>query len=334
MPHRSLLRRAATATAALVLTLGLAACSADDGASGEADMSSAGAADPAADGAADEGAPLTEEAGGDGAVVDEPTAVVDREVVVTGYVELTSADPAGTATELVRMVEQVGGRVEQLTETPGTDDDPGAASAIVRIPADRTTNAVDALGDLATVQRVEISKDDVTSQGQNLDARISALTTSTDRLTELLASAGSTEDLLQVERELADRQAELDSLVAQREALSDQVAMSTIHVDITPETAPVTAPSSGFLDGLATGWSALSATVQTLVLVLGVLLPWLALAAVAYLVVRWLRRRRRSGAGASGAEGSDGDDDGRGDGPDGPPAPPARGAEREPALMG
>ncbi|NNU28003.1 DUF4349 domain-containing protein [Isoptericola sediminis] len=322
MPTRALGRRATALTIAAILTFGLAACTgSDENVSVGVDT----ATDDAAGASAADAAAVAEES-----VVTEAdrTAAVDREVVVTGWIEMTSPDPSRTTAELTRMVEGAGGRVDQLSESPDLDGEPGPASMTVRIPAARTTSAVEALSELATVQHVEVTKDDVTSQGQNLDARISALTTSTKRLDELLSQATSTEDLLEVERELAARQAELDSLVAQREALSDQVAMSTLHIQITPRTAPVTAPASGFVDGLETGWSALVAAAKTVVLVLGVLLPWLLPIGAVGLIV-WFLRRRRSSAPPSGP--GRGEDDPRGPGS---PAPSTGAPDREPELVG
>lgn len=305
MPLRPRPRRAVTAALAAVLTLGLAACTGTG-----------------ADGAAESGveASTAEDAAGEAAAVADETApadgeadtVVDREVVVTGYLTLLSENPATTSAELVRLVEQAGGHVEERHEDPGDDDSAGSAELTVRVPADRTSSAVEALRGLGTVQDIEMSSEDVTSRGQNLDARISALTTSTDRLTELLASAGSTADLLEVERELSQRQAELDSLVAQREALSDLVAMSTLHVRIDAPAAQLAGPRGGFSGGLATGWNALVASVETVVLVLGVLLPWLVVAAAGYVVYRLVRRRRADVPGGPG-----GTSGGPGSGPDG-----------------
>ncbi|PFG42566.1 uncharacterized protein DUF4349 [Isoptericola jiangsuensis] len=301
---------------ALLITLALAACSgsgADESTAesgGSVAQQDAGAAASVAPGAAD-----------------EESAVVDREVVVTGWAELVADDPVATIDEIVRMVEQAGGRIENLVESPGTDGEPGYASATARLPVDLTTGTVDALADVAELRRVEIGRQDVTSQGQDLDARISALTTSTTRLTELMGSAATTADLLDVERELAARQTDLDSLVAQREALSDQVAMSTIDISVTATSAPVAAPRSGFVDGLGTGWAALVATVGTVVLVVGVLLPWLLPVAAAYVVYRLVRRRRATPpTGPGGGDHGPGDDDG--------PAPgaPVQDPEREPAL--
>jgi glycine cleavage system regulatory protein len=252
---------------------------------------------------------------------EEAGAAAAREIVTTGSATVVADDPAAAATRLARLVEEAGGRVERRSETAATADSPGSASMTVRLPADRMTGAVEALGTLGTVEHVDVQSTDVTGEGQDLDARIAALTTSTDRLRELMSTAGSTEDLLQVEQELSDRQADLDALTAQRQRLSDQVAMSTLDVEIVPEPVAAAQSRGGFLGGLAAGWGALVTTVQTVVLVLGALLPWLALAGAGYLGYRWLRRRTRPSADAGGGSAggsSDGSDD---EGPQGPGAP-------------
>ncbi|WP_277212401.1 DUF4349 domain-containing protein [Isoptericola croceus] len=325
MPIRSLPRRAATAAVALVLTLGLAACS------GSGADSTAGSSMEMSDGdtAADEAAAVADD---NGLEQDATSSVVDREVIVRGYVTIVSAEPTATSAALIRLVEQAGGHVEERHENPGDEGSPGWAELTFRVPADRTSSAVEALHDLGTVQDLEMSSTDVTSQGQDLDARISALTTSTARLSELLASAGSTADLLEVERELSQRQAELDSLAAQRESLSDQVAMSTIHVRIEAPAEQLTAPRGGFTGGLATGWNAFVATVETVVLVFGVLLPWLAVATVGFVVYRLVRRRVGTPPpGQSGGNGSPGS--GPDDGSGGPDGPATTEHDREPELV-
>ncbi|MEL7975945.1 DUF4349 domain-containing protein [Isoptericola sp. F-RaC21] len=301
------------AALAAALVLAVTGCSGDGDASGggsssEVEADSAGAAEDAGDAAS--GASLAE--GGE-----EPGAAEAREIVTTGSATVVADDPTAAATRLARLVEQAGGRVESRSETAATDDSPGSASLTVRVPADRMTGAVEALDTLGTVETVDVQSTDVTGEGQDLDARIGALTTSTDRLRDLMKTAGSTEDLLQVEQELSDRQADLDALTAQRQRLSDQVAMSTLDVQIVPEPVAAAQSRGGFLGGLASGWGALVTTVQTVVLVLGVLLPWLALGGLGYLGYRWLRRRTRPEAGADG-EASDGPGD---DGTDDPDAP-------------
>ncbi|MFI2104965.1 DUF4349 domain-containing protein [Isoptericola sp. NPDC019693] len=317
------------AVLATTLLLVVSACSPGGGDSGvatsavEAD-SSGTVADVGGAEQADGGAAVAESAA-------EPGAAAAREIVTTGSATVVADDPSAAATRLARLVEEAGGRVERRSETAATDDAPGSASMTVRVPSDRMTGALEALGTLGTVEDVDVQSTDVTGEGQDLDARIAALTTSTDRLRDLMGSAGSTEDLLRVEQELSDRQADLDALTAQRQRLSDQVAMSTLDVAIVPEPVAAAQSRGGFLGGLAAGWGALVTTVQTVVLILGTLLPWLALGGLGYLGYRWLRRRTRPGAGADGGP-SDGPDD---DGPDAPDAPrpgaPDEAAEPVPA---
>lgn len=321
--------RRAPLLAALAATLLLAvtACSSSGadsgGASSAVEADAAGAADVVAPDQASDGASVAESAA-------EPGAAAAREIVTTGHATVVSDDPAAAATRLARMVEEAGGRVERRSETAATDDSPGSASLTLRIPSDRMTGAVEALDKLGTVENVDVDSTDVTGEGQDLDARIAALTTSTARLRDLMKSAGSTEDLLQVEQELSERQADLDALTAQRQRLSDQVAMSTLDVEIVPEPVAAAQSRGGFLGGLASGWGALVTTLQTVVLVLGVLLPWLALGGLGYLGYRWLRRRTHPAAGAGG-DPSDGPDD-DGDGPDAPrPASPDQAPEPVPA---
>lgn len=53
-----------------------------------------------------------------------------------------------------------------------------------------------------------------------------------DRIRALLAQADTIGDVLAIESELASREADLDSLVARRTALRDQVTTSTLTVDL------------------------------------------------------------------------------------------------------
>jgi len=315
--------RRAPAAVALAATLLLLVAGCSSGSGGDASSvpdrgarSAAGSEDGAADGSAAGTSESLAEA--------DPAAAAEREIVTTGSATVVADDPAAAASRLARLVEEAGGRVERRTETAASADSPGTASMTVRLPANRMTGAVEALDKLGTVEDVDVQTEDVTGQGQDLDARIAALTTSTDRLRDLMKTAGTTEDLLQVEQELSTRQADLDALTAQRQRLSDQVAMSTLDVRLVPEPVDAVQSRGGFLGGLSSGWHALVTTLQTIVLVLGVLLPWLVLAAIGYLGFRWLRRRTRPAAEADGGA-PHGPQDGPDDGPRDPetPLPPA-----------
>ncbi|ACZ30074.1 conserved hypothetical protein [Xylanimonas cellulosilytica DSM 15894] len=216
-----------------------------------------------------------------------------REVITTGTATLVTEDPADAAARIATLTEQAGGRVERRQESRGSDTEPASARLTLRLPADRVNSTLEALRSLGDVADVSLTKEDVTATGRDLDARIAALETSTARLTELMAQAGDTEDLLRVEQELASRQGDLDALKAQRADLSDRVAMSTLEVWVTADEAAVAAlapPATGFRGGLEAGWDALAAFGRAAAVTVGAVLPWLAVAGV--LALAW-----RAGAG-------------------------------------
>jgi hypothetical protein len=225
-----------------------------------------------------------------------PTADTARQVVTTATASLAVKDPADSAQRVSQLVESRGGRVDERTEqsAPGGDRTVGA-DLVVRVPAAALTGILADLKKLGDVASVSVSRSDVTGTAVDLDARISALQTSVARLQGLMHNAGTTDALLAAEKALSERQANLESLQSQRALLADQVALSTLTVHLEPVgVAPAGGPH-GFLEGLGTGWRALVSTLGVTVVVLGVALPWLVLAAlVAAGVLVLLRRVQRA----------------------------------------
>jgi hypothetical protein len=238
--------------------------------------------------------------GGGSAVAPEPAGPgepeADRQVVTTATASLAVDDPADGAQRVSELVDEAGGRVEERAEQAATRDDEGAAAdLVVRVPAAELTGLLADLEGLGDVENVSVSRSDVTTKAVDLDARISALQTSVARLQGLMDDAATTEALLAAEKALSDRQEQLESLQSQRGLLADQVELSTLSVHLRPfGVAPAGGPDS-FLDGLGTGWRALVSALSAAVVVVGVLLPWLAvglLVAVGVLTAVRLARRR------------------------------------------
>jgi uncharacterized small protein (DUF1192 family) len=217
----------------------------------------------------------------------------DREVITNGYLTVTADDPIDAAGDAVRITERAGGRVDARSETAPTAHDKGSATLRLRIPSDRLTATIDELKALGEDPDLSISSVDVTVEVQDLDARIGALRASVDRLTALLTTATDTDTLIKLESAISERQGDLESMEAQQRSLADQVSMSTLDLNlISPEDAPVEKPDT-FWSGLETGWAAFVGFVGFLLVAAGVLLPWLAVAAVIAAVVLLVVRRKR-----------------------------------------
>jgi hypothetical protein len=320
------MKRMPTVALVLVALLGLGGCSSgastsSDSGGGRAPVAEAPAEVSDGGAVADEEGAVAEDGRGDeGAALDD-----SRSLITTGTTTISVDDPAGAADAATDAVQSLGGRVESRSQTAGDsagdgasdgsprDETPevgasgGYATVTVRIPAATLTAALDSISALGEVESMELGTEDVTRDVQDLDARITAAQTSVDRLLTLLKSSGSTRDLIDVESALADRQAELESMQAQKRYLDDQVAMSTITVRfISVEDAPVDNPDT-FFSGLESGWNGFVTALSATLVLLGVLLPWivfLGLVAVAVLlVVRASRRRRHAATTPGGSSG-------------------------------
>ncbi|PJJ72859.1 uncharacterized protein DUF4349 [Diaminobutyricimonas aerilata] len=220
-----------------------------------------------------------------------------RQVVRSGTMTLTADDPAAAASEAAALAIGAGGRVDSRSLVAGDDDSSARASLVLRVPAEELDAVIDDLDALGDVRNVSTSATDVTTQTQDLDARITALRASVDRLLALLVQADDTDVLLQLETAISERQGELEGLEAQRRSLADQVAMSSLAVEIAaPDAVPADEPGT-FLDGLNVGWGSLVAFFSGVLVAFGAALPWLALlaslAAVVALIVRRATRRGR-----------------------------------------
>ena len=235
--------------------------------------------------APEEGKPTT------ATVVEEP----ERQVIRNADLTLRVDDVRAAAGEVNDIATSAGGRTSQQSIT--TEGESIYASLTLRVPADSLDDVLARLGALGDVQSVNVTSEDVTTQVVDLDARIEALQTSVDRLQTLMSQATSAQDLVEIERELSARQAELDSLTAQRAALADAVALSTVTVWLSPSSEAAEFTPPGFLSGLESGWNALKTVVATIITALGFALPFLALILVVatpvVIVVLLIGRRRR-----------------------------------------
>lgn len=273
------------AMAGLVVVFALAACSAGSppGAPGTAEDFKAGG------GSAAETMPLT------GPVPqDAPKAPpqVQRDVVKTATISVTADDPPAAADRASALATEAGGRVDGRTEYGGSALDRARITLTLRVPADKFDGVIDGLKGLGTVESLDMQAEDVTSQRVDLDARIKALQTSVDRLLAIMRDARDPSALIEAESALSQRQADLDSLRAQRAALGEQISYSTVTVDLIAPIVGGPAPEEyrGFLGQMERGWDALVDTGSNLLLLVGLLLPWVGAAVVALALLFGLYR--------------------------------------------
>ncbi len=270
------------AAIAALLTVVLGACSgANDSSSREA-----GIADDAGGGLSETPA----EAGDidpDSIERDRPQVIHTAELVVaTKQVDDARADA-------IAIAEENGGFVDSEQSRLGSRP---SVTLVLKVDPERFRAALEGLQELGTVLERSESSENVTQQVVDLDARIEAARSSTDRLRELLEGQGTLDDIVKLEAALAQREADLESLRALRQALSAEIDYATITVQLrTPPKAPSDGEPSdkipGFLRGLKTGWAAFVNVVLGIVTVAGFMLPFAVAIAVLVLATTPLRRR-------------------------------------------
>ncbi|WP_306232266.1 DUF4349 domain-containing protein [Agrococcus beijingensis] len=224
--------------------------------------------------------------------VDVPQQDADgEEVIVQGSVAMQVADPIEMADAVADAAAARDGSIDRRSEGASTDFQPAWAMLTVRVPTVDVEGFLDALRGLADLSSVDVSEQRVGAQVRDLEVRVNAARASVDRLTELLATAADTETLLEVEAQLTERTSELEQLLSQQRSLADQVAMSTIEVQIRSTTVDGPTGTPTFWDGLIAGWNAFLAWGATFLFGLGQSIPALVVLAVLALVV-WLIVRR------------------------------------------
>jgi hypothetical protein len=291
-------RRRAAGFAALLVGAALVAGTLLVGCSSGSNSSSSGtAADSAkAPAAAGGGAAnsLAENVPAKGGPAQVPTdQPVQRSIIYTGSITLQVDDVPGTAAKIASLVTAAGGFVGG--DQRDLNADRSTATLTLRVPAEKFSGTLDAVGRDGNEKSRSISTDDVTATVIDLDARLKTQQASVDRMRDLLAKAQSVTDVATVEAELSKREADLESMQAKQRNLADLTALSTITVNLLGKdaTPPAKPPATGFVGGLQHGWRAFVATVDGLLVVLGALLPFLIVVGIPLGVVLWLRRRRR-----------------------------------------
>lgn len=242
----------------------------------------------------------SDSASGGGAVAGKPAPAVttQTQVIRVGDVAVTVKSAANAADSILAIVASTGGTIS--SDRRFGSDKTAAAELVVRVPPKQLQQIVDKIGALGKETSRTLGAEDVSTTVADVNARVKALQISIDRLLALSKTAGTTADLLKIEEQVTQRQAELDSLKAQQTALNDQVSMATlsIHLAVTPTKTVV--KKAGFSGNLSAGWDDLVGFGSALLSLLGRLLPWLAVVVIlgipAFIV--WRRRTRAADVGA------------------------------------
>ncbi|MEY4898252.1 MAG: hypothetical protein RL294_63 [Actinomycetota bacterium] len=239
----------------------------------------------------DLGAPVAGESANDLGSVAGMSSMRDESIITTAYAFLTGDDPAAVAAEVEKRSTAAQGKIDGRSAYSDNDGKITSVSLTVRIPAAEIDSFLTGLDEIATVHSLSQNSTDVTLTVTDYDARISALESSIVRFTAIQKSATTTQDLIEIESALADRQAQLEQLQSEMRYYSDQIALSTVQVDIgLPDSATDPIPDD-FWGGIVAGWYGLLAFFSGTIVAFGMAIPWIPVIAGLAWLGRWLVRR-------------------------------------------
>lgn len=227
---------------------------------------------------------------------------IGRDVIIEMRVLLGSDNIQRTVASIMANVSALGGGVaySNIEYGDGSDDYQDAyAMLVVKVPPEGIDRLLAGLDDTGTVRSISQSAQDVTEQLIDLDVRIRNVRESVANVREFMDRAEDLSDLVVLEGELTRRQTDLERLEAQQRNLGERVALSTVTIDIFP-TASVAGENGDTIgDAFRTGWDVFLVVLYGTGVVLAMTAPFLIVAALLALLVRFVVRRRRARTGTT-----------------------------------
>jgi hypothetical protein len=222
-----------------------------------------------------------------------------RQVISTGRVTVVSRHLGQVRTRIDGLLARYGGYVAQEQTSTTRSGRTRSSSLQVRVPAADFGTVVHAFKQLGRAPVVDTKTEDVTTQVIDVNARVRTTRDAIHTLRGFLRHTTHVDALIQIESDISEREADLESLLAQQRYLDNQTALATIDVLLRApahHAPPVERHDTGFLAGLAGGWAALSRVAIGAFTVVGAVLPFAAVLALlgvpAWLLVRRALRRR------------------------------------------
>lgn len=175
---------------------------------------------------------------------------------------------------------------------------PGGASLELRVAPQDVERLLGTLAGVARVVSHDTVSEDKTAEVIDVEAHIRNRTEFRDSLRAMLADRTTKRDLsdlLEIQRTLADTQAELDSRATQLKALMQLTQMQRVQIEFVPEASLA---SRGGANPIARAWreagEVLAGSAGALITFAAAALPWLLAALPLLWIARRLWRRRRA----------------------------------------
>ncbi len=238
----------------------------------------------------------------------------DVQLIYTAELTVRAKDVGAALSTATSIVTAAGGYVSaenSIGQGAGQPASSATATVTLKIPAavyPATLSRLTGAG-LGTQLSLQQQAQDVTQQVADVSSLVASDQAAITQLRALLKDAGSVGDLLTVQDQINSETSDLESMLAQQQALDHQTAYATVTLTLVgpkavvkakPKAKPKQTPPPGLASGLTGGWRAFRLTIDWLLAFIGAIAPFAAAVAVIAGGAWWVRRRVARGGGAAG----------------------------------
>lgn len=188
-----------------------------------------------------------------------PKPTVERKLIKNGSMSFEVKDVSAASKEIVTLTQAAGGYI--ASEKQRNADENPRYEQIVRIPGDKLDEFVSKVEALAvTIEDKDFSTQDVTEEFVDLESRLTAKKEVEARYREIVKQAKTVKDILEVEDQIGNVRAEIETIQGRLKYLSNKISYSTVSLTYY-EHYSIAVPGTGskFAASFVGGWHALIA---------------------------------------------------------------------------
>ncbi len=221
-----------------------------------------------------------------------PAQDIEQQIIKTGNLRYETQDLDTTLKQVLAAVQTANGYVQN--DNAGKDYNQLYHRLTVRVPTQHFNQAVEAISEgVGYFDEKTISRQDVTEEFVDLNARLKAKRALEERYLNLLSKAKNVKEMLEIEGELSKIREEIEAKEGRLKYLKSQVSMSTLSIHFyktTSESAVTQSYGSKIVNALKGGWNGVS------IFFLGLLHIWPFILLTVLVVVftrKWLNKRKK-----------------------------------------
>ena len=199
---------------------------------------------------------------------------VDRKIIKEANLKIITKDLKNIEKEVTDIINNYDG---YLADSNQWQSNRKYYRFTIKIPQKHFQSVVNKLEKIGSINNKQISSRDITRQYIDLKARLKNFKAQEKRYLSLLDQAKEVEDILKIEKELNRVRRNIEQLQGQLNYYNNKISFSTINATFTEPKPVINNNSWGIIDSFKQSIQEFIDSINSIIIIIGALLPWLAL---------------------------------------------------------